>query len=180
MRDRAPVSGCALPLRDCFVRGAVRWRHECAGFPCLAQRHDRTWWLDGLRRLKGDPFAMDALRSLIAQWGPALRPITDRETFRQAALALERGELCVCDQEAPREFHGGGGGEPADVQPAASTAEPAPPPRAERSPGPQPEPDSLAPDASQGAIAESHRRAARLGIALCEECLKQAEADGGV
>ncbi len=123
---------------------------------------------------------MGALRSLIAQWGPALRPITDRETLRQVALALERGELCLCDQEAPREFRGGGGGEPADVQPAVSPAAPVPPPRQARSSGLQPEPDSLSHGASHDAIAESHRRAARLGIALCEECLKQAEGGGGM
>jgi len=162
------------PLHDYLSRSAVRWRHECTGFGWLAQGHDHTWWLNRLRELKGDPVAMGALRSLLARRAPALSPTSDEQMLMQAALALECGELRLCGREETRKVWGGPGGEAPEAVPSAA---PEPRPRTRPS-APPPEPDSLSPGAAHGSIAESHREAARLGIALCEECLKRAAAGG--
>jgi hypothetical protein len=117
---------------------------------------------------------MGQLRALLAGRMFASASASDEELLMQAALALEHGELRVCGREEPREVWGGPAGEePAPVAPAA----PAPPPRA-RPAAPPPQPETLSPGAAQGSIAESHREAAKLGIALCEEC-QRAVAEGG-
>ncbi|MBM3748968.1 MAG: hypothetical protein FJW34_24635 [Acidobacteria bacterium] len=181
MRDEGLASATAAtepvgllgPLRDYLSRNAVRWRHECAGFGWLAQGHDHTWWLNRLRELQGDPVAMGQLRTLLAGRTSVLSSTGDEQMLMQAALALERGELRVCGREEPRKVRGGPAAEaPTAVAPPA----PAPPPRARPS-APPPQPETLSPGAAHGSIAESHREAARLGIALCEEC-QRAAAEG--